>query len=231
MASKDEKDTRPARAPVEADAPPPLSPAASKPLGRRPGLLCAPPPPLPPGFKFADTPTPDDYYDQPKVWACRRCCRNFNWTYRPPREEELDGPCVRYREVMDAKERAVEINRLLLAQLKAGPGFLALPVPAMAHAPTRRQRKTGAELLSKKEVARRLGVDRATTLEGLIASGNIKTVLFNGRVRVPVVEVERILSEGIPAVGTPRLRMRRPAHASTPKLSESPGEKIRKLKL
>jgi hypothetical protein len=30
--------------------------------------------------------------------------------------------------------------------------------------PARRQRKTGAELLSKKEAARRLGVDRATTL-------------------------------------------------------------------
>jgi excisionase family DNA binding protein len=87
-----------------------------------------------------------------------------------------------------------------------------------------------SELLSEKEAARRLGVDRATTLEGLIASGDIKTVPFNGRVRIPLAEVERILSEGIPMVDTPRHKIRRPTHASTPKLSESPGEKIRKLK-
>jgi excisionase family DNA binding protein len=87
-----------------------------------------------------------------------------------------------------------------------------------------------SELLSKKEAARRLGVDRATTLEGLIASGDIKTVPFNGRVRIPLAEVERILNEGIPTVDAPRPRIRRPIHASTPDLSESPGEKIRKLK-
>ncbi|MFL5345325.1 MAG: hypothetical protein ACJ8AT_11055 [Hyalangium sp.] len=67
-------------------------------------------------------------------------------------------------------------------------------------------------------------------LEGLIASGDIKTVPFNGRVRIPLAEVERILNEGIPTVDAPRPRIRRPIRASTPELSESPGEKIRKLK-
>jgi excisionase family DNA binding protein len=132
---------------------------------------------------------------------------------------------------MNAEERAVEINRLLLAQLKAGSGFLALPVPAMAPAPARRQRKTGAKLLAKKEAARRLGVDRATTLERLIASGYIKTVPFNGRVRIPLAEVERVLNEGIPSGDTFRLKAHRPARAVTSSQSESPGAAIRNLKL
>lgn len=128
-------DSMPPSAPDAAQAEGPKSNQASAPLRRLPrGVCCAPPPPLPPGYKFPSV--PDDWYDQPKAWACRKCCRNFDWTYRPPREEELDLPCVRCREVLDADERAVEVNRLLLAHLRAGAmRTLALPVPVGVLAP------------------------------------------------------------------------------------------------
>ncbi|WP_375757421.1 helix-turn-helix domain-containing protein [Corallococcus exercitus] len=168
---------------------------------------------------------------RPEGWVCRRCCAFFpNWTYRPPTEKELDDPCAECRKTIDAEERAVEVNRLLLARLSAGSGVLALPVPTVVPTPARRQRKTGAELLSKKEAARRLGVDRATTLEQLIASGHIKTVPFNGRLRIPLAEVERVLNEGIPSMDTARPKARRPVKTVTSPGSESPGAAIRNMK-
>jgi excisionase family DNA binding protein len=142
----------------------------------------------------------------------------------------LDEPCVKCRKSLDAGERAVEVNRLLLARLHAGPSPLAVPIPCARTDSARRQRKAGSELLSKKEAARRLGVDRATTLEELIASGNIKTVPFKDRVRIPVAEVERILNEGIPQMDASHSKARRPIRVNTPKASDSPGDAIRKLK-
>lgn len=133
---------------------------------------------------------------------------------------------------MDAEERAVEVNRLLLARLSLGTRTLAVPVPSLPMDSVQRQRKVGSELLSKKEAARRLGVDRATTLEQLIASGHIKAVPFNNRVRIPLAEVERILSEGIPSIGVKGAslpRARRPK-VVTQRPFDSPGDAIRKLK-
>jgi excisionase family DNA binding protein len=168
---------------------------------------------------------------RPEGWVCRRCTEWWGWhPYRPPTEQELDAPCAECRKTLDAEERAVEVNRLLLARLSAGSGPLTLPVPTVVPTPARRQRKTGAELLSKKEAARRLGVDRATTLEQLIASGHIKTVPFNGRVRIPLAEVERVLNEGIPSMDTVRPKARRPMKTATSPRSESPGAAIRNLK-
>lgn len=94
------------------------------------------------------------------------------------------------------------MNRLLLAHVSnRGPAVLTVPAPTNPAVPARQQRKGRAELLSKKEAARRLGVDRTTTLEKFIASGRLKTVEINGRVRIPRTEVERILSEGVPTTG------------------------------
>ncbi len=192
------------------------------------GYRCAPPPPPVPEYLRVAPPV---RRGRPDGWVCRRCTEWWEWhPYRPPTERELDMPCVECRKAIDPDERAVEVNRLLLARLSNGASPLAIPTLTVATAPTRRQRKMNSELLSKKEAARRLGVDRATTLEGLIALGEIKTVPFNGRVRIPLAEVERILNEGIPTVDAPRPRIRRPAHASTPTSFESPGEKIRRLK-
>ncbi|OJH37483.1 hypothetical protein BON30_29865 [Cystobacter ferrugineus] len=131
---------------------------------------------------------------------------------------------------MEPEERAVEVNRHLLARLSAGSGFLALPVPTVSSVPTRQQRKASSRLLSKKEAARRLGVDRATTLAQFIASGRIKTVDVNGHQRIPVSEIERILSEGIPAAESQRSTVHRSPKAATSRPSESLGAEIRKLK-
>jgi excisionase family DNA binding protein len=53
------------------------------------------------------------------------------------------------------------------------------------------------ELLSKRAVAKLLGVDRATTLETLIRAGRIRTVEVGGRPRIPRAELERVLVAGV----------------------------------
>lgn len=140
-------------------------------------------------------------------------------------------PCAECRKAMEPEERAVEVNRLLLARLGTGPGFLALPTPTVSRVPGRWQRTTSAELLSKKSAARLLGVDRATTLEEWIATGRIKVVDLAGRVRIPRAEVERVINEGLPeSTGPQRPKTQRSPRAATSIPSESPGEEIRKLK-
>jgi excisionase family DNA binding protein len=49
-----------------------------------------------------------------------------------------------------------------------------------------------AKLLSLREAARRLGVDRSTTLRGLIRTGQLGIVEVNGKHKVPASEVERL---------------------------------------
>ncbi|OJH33617.1 helix-turn-helix domain-containing protein [Cystobacter ferrugineus] len=139
-------------------------------------------------------------------------------------------PCVECRKAMEPEERAVEVNRHLLARLSAGSALPVLPIPAMSPVLARQQHKTSSGLLSKKEAARRLGMDRATTLAQFIASGRIKTVDVNGHQRIPVSEIERILSEGVPATEPQPSRSRRAPRTATPRPSESPGKEIRKLK-
>ncbi len=206
---------------------------ASKGTNRLPpipsGYRCAPPPPPLPDYLRPPLPT---IPGRPEGWVCRRCTEWWGWhPYRPPTEQELDVPCAECRKVMDAEERAVEVNRLLLARLSAGSGFLALPVPTVSPVPARQQRKTSSGLLSKKEAARLLGVDRATTLEDWLSAGRIKAVDLDGRVRIPRAEVERVINEGFPDVtGPQRLRTRRAPKAATSKPPDSPGAEIRKLK-
>jgi excisionase family DNA binding protein len=56
--------------------------------------------------------------------------------------------------------------------------------------------KPDARLLSAREVARRLGVSRGKTIGVLIDTGKIRTVVVNGRVKIPASEVERLTREG-----------------------------------
>ncbi len=50
-------------------------------------------------------------------------------------------------------------------------------------------------LLSKREAAKRLGIDRGTTLEYLIETGRLRTVTIVGRVRIPVAELDRLCAD------------------------------------
>jgi excisionase family DNA binding protein len=74
-------------------------------------------------------------------------------------------------------------------------------------------------LLSKREAARRLGIDRGTTLEDLVRTGRLRTVLaLTGKgIRVPSAEVARLLREGLPpVVAPPAAANRRRACAKKP---------------
>jgi len=62
--------------------------------------------------------------------------------------------------------------------------------------PASRPTTTNAQLLSSREAARRLGVDRNTTLAKLIRTGQLRTVETSGRIRIPAAEVERFAKAG-----------------------------------
>jgi hypothetical protein len=63
------------------------------------------------------------------------------------------------------------------------------------------------QLLSKRAAAKMLGIDRGSTLEGLIRQGHLRLVMG----KIPQIEIERVLSNGLPE---PKQRgRRRPHHA------------------
>jgi hypothetical protein len=66
-------------------------------------------------------------------------------------------------------------------------------------------RAANAPPLSKREAARRLGIDRGTTLEDLIRERQLQTVpALNGKgIRIPAHEVERLRREGLRTAGAP----------------------------
>jgi hypothetical protein len=85
-------------------------------------------------------------------------------------------------------------------------------------------------LLSKREAAKLLGIDRSSTLNELIARGLLKTVVVNARVKVTRAEVERLAAVGFdvtrPAPATER---RKPK--ATPSSWESPSKEILRIRL
>lgn len=83
-------------------------------------------------------------------------------------------------------------------------------------------------LLTLRAAARRLGVDRGTTLANMIADREIRTVRLKGKLRIPASEIERICREGTTRRATsPRLTpLPQPQERS-----RSPGAAIRALKL
>jgi excisionase family DNA binding protein len=94
--------------------------------------------------------------------------------------------------------------------------------------PRHRRPRPDARLLSQREAAHRLGVDRNTTLVDLIRTGQIRTVEVNGKRKVPASEVERLAQEGFDtSQPEPKRRAPRARGASARK----PGDAIRALKL
>jgi excisionase family DNA binding protein len=101
-------------------------------------------------------------------------------------------------------ERAFEV---ILQRLDA----LTAEIKALREEPAPVRKKPidrSKELLSLKEAARVLGVDRRTTLTNLIADGVLGTVEVPGSrgIRIPRRELERLLESGLPesAPGRPR---------------------------
>jgi len=58
--------------------------------------------------------------------------------------------------------------------------------------PNTRRRNSSARLISKREAARQLGIDRTTTLQSLIDRGELRTVKLAGKIRIPISEIELI---------------------------------------
>lgn len=137
--------------------------------------------------------------DRPKEWTCRRCCRNLGWTYRPPREEELDLPCVRCHEVMEADERAVEVNRLLLAALNAGrKAIVAVEISSISPPPVRAaaSAETAGLTCTVDEAGELLGC-RTTKVYELLRQGRLIPAEKFGRKRMVLrSSVEALLKSG-----------------------------------
>ena len=86
---------------------------------------------------------------------------------------------------------------------------LALTSIGVGEAKFSAKRGAGALLLSKREAARRLGIDRNRGLRALIETGQLNVVKKNGADAVPAAEVERLAREGFDTVAVPRPRRRR----------------------
>lgn len=64
-------------------------------------------------------------------------------------------------------------------------------------------------LLSKREAAKRLGIDRATTLQQLIDSGRIRIVKIGSRVRIPATELDRLCTDFVQTAAPTKKRAMR----------------------
>lgn len=95
---------------------------------------------------------------------------------------------------------------------------------------SRASAKRAHQLLSLREAARRLGVDRGTTLAELIEQRRLRVVHVNGRPRIPAAEVERLAQEGFDTSTSPP-KLPTPPKREEPKKPVGLGAAIRALKL
>lgn len=123
------------------------------------------------------------------------------------------------------RQRPTTVERVIGQGLAEMNALLREIAGALRHSP--RAPSAPAKLLSQRKAARMLGIDRNTTLHDLIASGQLRTVLVNGLVKVPLVEVERLGREGFDTTLSPKSRSRVAGNVYEP----SAAEKIRALKL
>lgn len=183
------------------------------------GYVCAPPPPPVPEYLRLSPPI---MLGRPEGWVCRRCTEWWNWhPYKPPTEQELDSPCAECRKTMDAEERAVEVNRLLLARLSAGSGPMALPIPTALtdHQPQPHPASTQSTpefACTVKEAGAMLGCGTTKVYE-LLNKGRLQAAEKFGRKRMVLKSsLEALLKAG--GIAAPPPRPRKPA-------SNKPGAK------
>jgi excisionase family DNA binding protein len=94
------------------------------------------------------------------------------------------------------------------------------------------ERRAEPKLLSKREAARRLRVDRGSTLEDLVRAGRLRTVpaLSGNGVRIPSQDVERLLGEGLqPNMAPPARRRRDRARGSSVESGSEIARRIRAI--
>lgn len=110
-------------------------------------------------------------------------------------------PCVECRKAMETEERAVEVNRHLLARLSSGSGFLALPVPSVVVGQPSCMDSPATEsasgiACSVEEAGRRLGCKR-TMVFRLLREGRLVAAPRLGRKRMVLAEsVDALLAAG-----------------------------------
>lgn len=98
-------------------------------------------------------------------------------------------------------------------------------------APKTSRRGASALLVSKREAARRLGIDRNKALPALIHSGQLETVSKNGATAIPVTEIERLATQGFDTSLTKRKPRRRRPPPSSPQSQPPTRASTWKLKL
>jgi hypothetical protein len=104
----------------------------------------------------------------------------------------------------DVTHCTCEAHAELLRRIDSIDGKLAMLI--------RQRHRSQKALLSLREAARRLGIDRSTTLADLIRNGRIKVVQKNSRPVIPAGEIERIERDGFstaPAAKAPPRKRRR----------------------
>jgi excisionase family DNA binding protein len=156
------------------------------------------------------------------------------------------GPSRHDQQKLRLLEMRDAVNELLRGPEDAPEGMLTLATfdgmnaagePSCGAAPpanSKRQRKTTSHLLSMREAARRLGIDRNTTLREMIDAGHIRAVPFRGGARIPASEIDRVCTEGLTPPRRKQHKRATPLPVSTQRIrrggDSSVGERIRQLK-
>jgi excisionase family DNA binding protein len=177
------------------EVPPLRSPATHARLPPIPiGYRCAPPPPPVPEYLRVAPPV---RRGRPDGWVCRRCTEWWEWhPYRPPTERELDMPCAECRKAIDPDERAVEVNRLLLARLSAGtkPNVDVRFSPSSSPSVDAANDASEGIACTVDEAGRRLGCKRTMVFK-LLKDGRLMAAPKLGRKRMVLVASVDALQE------------------------------------
>lgn len=133
-----------------------------------------------------------------------------------------------------ARHPPTEPQLLSTGAVLGPPGY----VEALAEAVASRLRRAGpsCRLLTKSAAANLIGVGRTRTLQRLIDTGAIRTVMVGKRARIPLTEIERFQAEGegpAPAPAAARKPPARPvsqAHPRPGNLADQLAE-VRKMRI
>jgi excisionase family DNA binding protein len=164
-------------------------------------------------------------FSRPEGWVCRKCTEEWNWQpYKPPTEAQLDGACVECGAVLDLQERAVEVQRQLLAHLASRS--LTLAAPGQEASPA----SSGPGLTcTVKEAAALLGCG-TTKVYQLLSHGRLMASKIGRKRLVLRASVEALLREGGSGPTPERPKKKAPAKPSA-KDAKSLAAAISKLPL
>ncbi|MBX7115915.1 MAG: helix-turn-helix domain-containing protein [Myxococcaceae bacterium] len=113
----------------------------------------------------------------------------------PPTSIMRPSPPKTFIEIEIPKPKEIELDGAESDQFEALADLIRKEVRSLKKQ-TKKAAKPLRLMVSHREAARLLGIDRGSTLKSLIETGHVRTVKANGRTRIPLEEVQRLAEQG-----------------------------------